>query len=214
MAARMIADCGLRIELPIGDCGLRSGPVAVAAVVILAACGAERPVETPVAAPEWAPFQAEVRTVTAAADTRGRFVRRRDGSVRRETLGPDAAPAFITIENRATRRFYSFGGGTWTAQPLAPGTSRPARASDFPDAAPASPRDGLRVVRVVTPTGAALLRAPDLDFFPLVEEHPDPPLRIECRVTSRDEPPAPLFEPPAGAPIAMLPWAHTGGASR
>jgi hypothetical protein len=183
----------------------------LAALVISTACGAERPAARPEAAAAWAAFQAEFRAVGGGAETRGRFSRRSDGSVRRETLGPDAAPAFITIENRASLRFYSFSGGTWTAQPLAQATSRPARASDFPGADPTPlPHDGRRVVRVVTPTGAVQLRAPGLDFFAVVEEHPDPPLRVEYRVVSRDDPPAALFEPPAGVPVASLPWAHTG----
>jgi hypothetical protein len=185
------------------------------AALVATGCGRERPVAPPPeVATAWVAFQAEFRAVGGGTETRGRFFRRHDGSVRRETAGTDARPAFITIENRAALRFYSLSGGTWTVQPLAPGTSRPAHASDFPDAASqAVVHDGLRVVRIVTPTGAVLLRAPDLDFFAVVEEHPDPPLRVEYRVVSRDDPPPALFEPPAGVPVGSLPWAHTGGSS-
>jgi len=70
---------------------------------------------------------------------------------------------------------------------------------------------GYRVVRADTVLGSTMLRAPALNYFALVEEHPYPPLRIEVTSVTDDEPAEAQFAPPAGARIARLPWPHTIG---
>ncbi len=139
----------------------------------------------------------------------GPIFRRGDGSVRRETLAADGSPVFVTIENRATARFYSFSGGSWTAQPLALEHTAPPAAAEFSNLTPErGTRGGFKLVRVVAPTGAVILRAPALNYFGLVEEHADPPLRIEFHAVRQEEPPSALFEPPPGVSVAQLPWPH------
>lgn len=185
---------------------LRTLPLALCTVSV--ACSAPPPAPRP-AVTGWTAFRAEIRTTAGGVERGGRFYRRADGSTRRETLGPDDSPAFITIENRAARRFYSLGGGVWSAQPLEPGAVRPPRAADFPDATPErAAHEGLAIVKTITPAGAALRRAPALDFVPVVEEHSDPPLRVELTGIRREDPAPALFEPPPGARVVNLPWSH------
>lgn len=185
---------------------LRTLPLALCTVSV--ACSAPAPAPPPAVA-RWTAFRADLRTMAGGVERRGRFYRRADGSTRRETLGPDGSPAFITIENRAAGRFYSLGGGVWSAQPLEPGAVRPPRTADFPDATPErAAHEGLAVVKVITPAGAVLRRAPALDFVPVVEEHSDPPLRVELTGIRREDPPSTLFEPPPGVRVESLPWKH------
>jgi hypothetical protein len=182
-----------------------------AALVLLASCGADDRPNEAIARPVWVPFRAEFRSVGAGSDRRGRFYRRRDGSVRRETFGADGTADFVTIENYSTRRFYSFSAGSWTSQPLtvAPHRAKPLGPGDFPNATPlAAPVAGYRVVRADTLLGAMILRAPSLNYFALTEEHPDPPLRVEYDSVVEGDLADALFAPPPGAVIADMPWPH------
>ena len=69
---------------------------------------------------------------------------------------------------------------------------------------------GYRVVGAYTVLGTLMLRAPALDYFPLVEEHPHPALRIEfgsiVEEPIRDE----IFAPLPVVEVATLPWPYTG----
>lgn len=184
--------------------------IAPVVALMAAACTGEvvRPPAEQVAT--WVPMQAEFRTVAAGVESRGRFLRHRNGSTRRETLARDATPAFVTIENRATAEFHAFSAGTWTTQPLVVRRPGPPPASEFASATPHPARvEGYLVVRATTLLGSSMLRAPALNYFALVEEHPDPPLRIEFLAVTEDMPADALFAPPAGATVARLPWAHT-----
>ena len=189
----------------------------IASAAALSGCRESSPASAaPPAAPgAWVPFAAEFRSVSGGSETRGRAFRRRDGSFRKETLDVVGVPAFITIENRATKRFYSFSAGGWTAQPW-PRTPPPPPGRDrYPNAAPLADRvAGLRVVRWDTGIGVMTLRAPELDYFPLVEEHPYPPLRIRYVSVTRADQPDALFEPPAGSRIDEMPWPYEGAFER
>jgi hypothetical protein len=160
----------------------------------------------------WRAFRGEFTSTTGGIETRGRYFRHRDGSVRREVLRADGGAEFITIENVAAARFYSFSGGSWTAQPLRIAARRmlPPTGADFPNASPQTERvAGYRVVSAYTVLGTLMLRAPALDYFPLVEDHPHPALRVAF-VSVVEEPLADdLFVPPAGTAVAELPWIHT-----
>ena len=157
----------------------------------------------------WVPFQAEFRAVAGGVASRGRFMRHRDGSTRREAFGRDGVPAFVTIVNVHTSEFHSFSAGSWTSQPLAASRREPPTGSAFPSATPQADRvAGYRVVRADTVLGSVMFRAPALNYFALVEEHPDPPLRIEFLSVSEDAPAERLFEPPAGVTVARLPWSY------
>lgn len=171
------------------------------------ACAAPPPASAAVG--DWAPFEGEFRSVSGGTESRGRVFRRRDGSFRKETLDLVGVPAFITIENRAERRFYSYSAGGWTSQPWTrPATPRP-DATRYPNAMPETDRvAGLRVVRWVSGYGVTTLRAPELDYYPLAEDHPFPPLRIQFVSIVRGDPPEALFEPPAGSRVDALPWGY------
>jgi hypothetical protein len=160
---------------------------------------------------DWVSFEGEFRSVSGGSETRGRVYRRRDGSFRKETLDLVGVPAFITIENRLEKAFYSYSGGGWTAQQWRRTPQlRPDR-SHFPNAAPEADRvAGLRVVRWDSGWGVRTLRAPELDYFPLVEEHPHPPLRIHFVSVVRTDPADALFQPPPGSQVDDLPWEYTG----
>ena len=161
--------------------------------------------------PAWATFRAEFTSTGGTTETRGRFYRRRDGSIRKETLGADGAAEFVTIQNRPSMRFYSFSDGSWSSQPLQLATrlTMPPTGADFPSAMPQPERVvGYRVVRTDTALGTVLLRAPALNYFPLVEDHPFPSLRVEFVSVTEGDVDAALFEPPAGAPVASLPWPY------
>lgn len=187
-----------------GYCG-----VALIAAGIAGACAGDLPRQAQAEAAAWVPFQAEFRAVGAGVESRGRFMRHRDGSTRRETFGPDQRPAFVTIENLGTSEFHSFSAGNWTTQPLAARRPVPPASSAFPNAMPQQDRvAGYRVVRADTVLGSVMLRAPVLNYFALVEEHPDPPLRIEYLSVREEAPAEVLFAPPAGAVVARLPWPH------
>ena len=54
------------------------------------------------------------------------------------------------------------------------------------------------------------LRAPELDNYPLLEEHPFPPLRIVYVTVTRKDPLDALFEPPPGSQVDDLPWEYRG----
>ncbi len=177
-----------------------------------AACAWDLPLQAPPDAAAWVPFRAEFRAVGAGVMSLGRVMRHRDGSMRRETLGPDQAPVFVTIENRATSVFYSFSAGTWTSQALVVHQPAPPVAAEFPNAMPQPARvAGYRVVRADTALGSTMLRAPALNYFALVEEHPYPPLRIEFLSVTEDEPSEAYFAPPPGASVSRLPWPHAIG---
>jgi len=128
-------------------------------------------------------------------------------------LRADGAAEFITIENLPGSRFYAFSAGSWTVQPLKLSARRlvPPPAADFPNATPQGERvAGYRVVGAYTPLGTLMLRAPALDYFPLVEDHPHPVLRVEF-VSVIEEPVGDaLFVPPSDAQVATLPWPYTG----
>jgi hypothetical protein len=193
----------------IGTWMARMAPVAALAAV---ACTADvlRPSLSDTTA--WVPFQGEFRAVAGGVESRGRFMRHSDGSTRRETFARDQVPAFVTIVNVRTSEFHSFSAGGWTSQPLAAGRREPPTGSAFPNAMPQADRvAGYRVVRADTALGSVMLRAPVLNYFALVEDHPDPPLRLEFLSVTEDVPAGTVFEPPAGAPVARLPWPHDAG---
>jgi hypothetical protein len=195
-------------QLRIGDCGLRIG--GFAAAVLLVSCAPPPSVEPDVA---WRAFRGEFRSVSNGVETKGRYWRHRDGSARRETLGADGKAEFITIESLSASQFYSFSAGSWTAQPLRLPATRtlPPTGTAFPNATPQTERvAGYRVVGAYTVLGTLMLRAPALDYFPLVEDHPHPALRVEF-VSIVEEPVGDtLFLPPPGAEVATLPWPYTG----
>jgi hypothetical protein len=183
---------------------------AFAALLALAACAPSAISEPDVA---WRAFRGEFRSVSDGVETRGRYWRHRDGSVRKETLGPDGQAAFITIENLSASRFYSFSAGSWTAQPLRVPARRmfPPTGADFPNATPHAGRvAGYRVVGAYTVLGTLMLRAPSLDYFPLVEDHPHPALRVEFLSVTEEPIAEAVFSPPPGVEAATLPWAYTG----
>lgn len=163
----------------------------------------------------WVPFEGEFRAVAAGAETRGRVFRRRDGSFRKETLDLVGVPAFITIENRARKQFYSFSSGGWTAQPWQRTPSPPPGRDRYPNAVVEADRiAGLRVIRWVSGVGVTTLRAPELDYYPVVEEHPHPPLTIRYVSVTRGDQPDTLFEPPAGSRVDEVPWQYEGAFER
>ncbi len=194
--------------LRIADCALRIG--GFAAAVMLLSCAPSPSVEPDIA---WRAFRGEFRSVSNGVETKGRYWRHRDGSARRETLTADGKTEFVTIENLGASQFYSFSAGSWTAQPLkVPARRRvPPTGADFPNATPHAERvAGYRVVGAYTALGTRMLRAPSLDYFPLVEDHPHPALRVEF-LTVTEEPIADaVFLPPAGVEVATLPWPYTG----
>ena len=184
-----------------------------AALVLLVSCGPDDLPGEAIARTAWVPFRAEFRSIGGGSDRRGRFYRRRDGSIRRETFGADGTAEFVTIENRATRRFYSFSGASWTSQPLtlAPHRAKPPGPDDYSSATPhAATVAGYRVVRADTLLGAMMLRAPSLNYFALAEEHPDPWLRVEYESVVEGDVADALFAPPPDAVIADMPWPHGG----
>lgn len=187
-----------------GYCG-----IALIAAGIAGACAGDLPRLKSERVTAWVPFQAEFRVVAAGVESRGRFMRRRDGSTRRETLGRGGAPVFVTIENVSTSEFHSFSAGSWMSQPLAASRREPPTGSAFPNAMPQADRiAGYRVVRADTALGSVMLRAPALNYVALVEEHPDPPVRIEFLTVSEGVLAESLFEVPPGATVARLPWPH------
>jgi hypothetical protein len=190
----------------------------VGATLAMPGCGGPPPTSATTSTPGaglWVPFEGEFRAVSGGSDTRGRVFRRRDGSFRKETLDLVGVPAFITIENRARRRFYSFSAGGWTAQPWTRTPPPPPGRERYPNAAAQADRvAGLRVVRWDTGIGVMTLRAPELDYFALVEEHPYPPLRIRFVSVTRADQPDALFEPPAGSRIDEVPWEYEGAFER
>jgi hypothetical protein len=191
---------------------------ALAAALCIAAAGcadSSLSSEAPPAAGTWVPFEGEFRSVAAGVESRGRVFRRRDGSFRKETLDAVGVPSFVTIENRAQKRFYSFSSGSWTAQPWSRTPTAPPGRDRYPNAAIEADRvAGLRVVRWVSGFGVTTLRAPELDYYPLVEEHGYPPLRIEHVRVVRADPPDGMFEPPAGSRVDELPWQYEGTVDR
>jgi hypothetical protein len=188
---------------------VRIAPTALGLALLAFGACTPQPVEPTVA---WRAFRGEFTSTSGGVETRGRYYRHRDGSVRRDVLRADGSPEFITIENVAASRFYSFSGGSWTSQPLRIAARRmlPPTAADFPNASPQTARvAGYRVVSAYTVLGTLMLRAPALDYFPLVEDHPHPALRVAF-VSIVEEPSAgDLFVPPAGTAAAELPWTHT-----
>jgi hypothetical protein len=188
----------------------------IAVTLAMPGCDASPPMSaTGSAVGPWVPFAAEFRAVSSGSETRGRVFRRSDGSFRKETLDMVGVPTFITIENRATRRFYSFSAGGWTAQPWRRTPPPPPGRDRYPNAAPQADRvAGLRVVRWDSGIGVMTLRAPELDYFPLVEEHPYPPLRIRFVSVTRGDQPDALFEPPVGSRVDDVPWQYEGAFER
>lgn len=159
----------------------------------------------------WTPFRGEFRSVAGSTESRGRVFRRRDGSLRRETLDASGAPAFVTIENRADVRFYSYSAGRWSSQPWTRTPPAKPTPASFPTAEPQADRvAGHRVVLVYNNLGARIMRAPDLDYAALLEEHPHPPLRVEFLSVEPGPQPDALFAPPPGVVVDRLPWPHTG----
>ena len=179
-------------------------------MLAVAACAPSTTVEPAVA---WRSFRGEFRSVSGGVETTGRYYRHRNGSARRETLGTAGTPEFITIENLSASRFYAFSAGSWTEQPLKLPATRatPPSGAAFPNATPQTERvAGYRVVGAYTVLGTLMLRAPALDYFPLVEDHPHPALRVEF-VSIVEEPVGDaLFLPPSDARVATLPWPYTG----
>ena len=182
----------------------------MAATVVLLGCAPSTVSELDVA---WRAFRGEFRSTSGGVETRGRFFRHRDGSTRRETLAANGDVEFITIVNIGQSRFYSYSAGSWSAQPLKLPVRHifPPTGADFPNATPQADRiAGYRVVGAYTVLGTLMLRAPALDYFPLVEEHPHPALRIEfgsiVEEPIRDE----IFSPLPGVEVATLPWPYTG----
>ena len=181
------------------------------AALAAAGCGAAPRTSAASGVGDWVAFEGEFRSVSAGTETRGRVHRRRDGSFRKETLDVVGVPAFITIENRVKKAFYSYSGGGWTAQPWRGAPATRPDASRYPNAVPQAERvAGLRVVRWDTAWGVMTLRAPELDYYPLLEEHPFPPLRIVYVTVTRTDPPDALFEPPPGSQVDDLPWEYRG----
>ncbi len=181
-----------------------------AAIVALLGCAPSTVSEPDI---PWRAFRGEFRSTSGGVATRGRFFRHRDGSTRRETLAPDSEAEFITIVNIGQSRFYSYSAGSWSAQPLKLPVrlTFPPTGSDFPNATPQADRvAGYRVVGAYTVLGTLLLRAPALDYFPLVEEHPHPALRIEFGSVVEGPIPDEIFSPPPGVEVATLPWPYTG----
>jgi hypothetical protein len=87
----------------------------------------------------------------------------------------------------------------------------PPTGADFPNAMPQADRiAGYRVVGAYTVLGTLMLRAPALDYFPLVEEHPHPALRLEFTSVVEEPISDALFSPPPEAEVATLPWPYTG----
>ena len=193
---------------------LRTSHFALCIALCIAAVAGCKPAPAATAASgvsDWVAFEGEFRSIAGGTETRGRVYRRRDGSFRKETHDVVGVPAFITIENRVKKAFYSYSGGSWTAQPWRRTPPGPPAASRFPNATPQAERvAGLRVVRWDTGWGVMTLRAPELDYYPLLEEHPFPPLRIQYVAVTRKDPPDPLFEPPPGSQVDDLPWEYTG----
>ncbi|HEY8535323.1 MAG TPA: hypothetical protein VIL25_02705 [Vicinamibacterales bacterium] len=156
----------------------------------------------------WVEFRAAYRQVRdGRVEAVGVFHRGRDGSTRRETRDPDGTLRFVAIENIAENRYYGYAGGAWSAQPLrllAPRVPPGPR----PDLLPVSERvEGLELQRELTPEGAVLLRAPALNFFPVVEYYSDPPMSREHHdIVIGPVDPA-LFRPPA-VPVDELPWPY------
>jgi hypothetical protein len=190
----------------------------VAAAVAMAGCGTSPPTAATTStagAGQWVPFEGEFRAVSGGSETRGRVFRRRDGSFRKETLDLVGVPAFITIENRARKRFYSYSAGGWTSQPWTRTPPPPPGRERYRNASPQADRvAGLRVVRWDTGLGVMTLLAPELDYYPLVEEHPHPPLRIRYTAVTRADPADSLFEPPPGSRVDDVPWQYEGAYER
>ena len=183
----------------------------IIAALAAAGCGAAPPTSAASGAGDWVAFEGEFRSVSGATETRGRVYRRRDGSFRKETLDMVGVPAFITVENRVKKAFYSYSGGSWTAQPWRGAPPPRPDASRYPNAAPQAERvAGVRVVRWDTAWGVLTLRAPELDYYPLLEEHPYPALRIRYVSVTRRDPADSLFEPPPGSQVDDLPWEYAG----
>jgi hypothetical protein len=180
-------------------------------IVAAAGCGAAPSTSAAAGVGDWVAFVGEFRSVSGGAETRGRVYRRSDGSFRKETHDVVGVPAFINIENRVKKAFYSYSGGGWTAQPWRRTPAARPDASRYPNATPQAERvAGLRVMRWDTGWGVMTLRAPELDYYPLLEEHPYPPLRIVFVSITRTDPADSLFEPPPGSQVDDLPWEYTG----
>lgn len=170
----------------------------------------------------WVPFSADVAvTMPDGALGTGRFFRASNGSTREEGGGPDHFG--IAIHNIPRALYYEFnqgatdrrnaGRGTWTARPM----QLPARGwkpQRFHEGIPGLTRspetiEGLMVYREELSDGTTLLRAPALNFFPLITSGgPLGRKRIYSNLQF-GEPPQDLFEPPAGAVVIRL--AEPGG---
>jgi hypothetical protein len=191
----------------------------VAAALAMPGCGGSSPTVATTSAADaggpWVPFAGEFRAVSGGSEARGRVFRRRDGSFRKETLDLVGVPSFITIENRARKRFYSYSAGGWTSQPWPRTPPPPPGRERYLTAGPQADRvAGLRVVRWDTGLGVMTLLAPELDYYPLVEEHPHPPLRIRYTAITRADPADSLFEPPPGSRVDEVPWPYDGAYER
>ena len=185
--------------------------VAVAAAALALLVRGDAPVIAVQSSSGWVPFRAGFRQLrNGELEAAGRYARHHDGSTLRETSSPAGDTRFITIVNVPEGRFYSFAGGTWTVQPLILRRARhlPDRRADSQLVGVVERVGGLRLVRETTATGAVLLRAPALDFFPVIEQHPEPPMRRELFDIVVEPVDASWFFPPAGARVDRLPWPY------
>jgi hypothetical protein len=166
----------------------------------------------------WVPFSATVRVIGETGGvTRGRFHRDRNGSTRREGVGEDGSLRFVDIVNIAEGRFYVRSGtDRWSVQRMEP------LPATYPSPAVIGPHqivlsdtvEGLTVLREKTADGAVLLRAPALNGFAVVEEHPDDGVRIEYSEIQVRHPDPRLFRPPDDVEVIRLPWPHEGARPR
>ncbi|HWP99059.1 MAG TPA: hypothetical protein VNK92_01190 [Vicinamibacterales bacterium] len=158
--------------------------------------------------PDWVAFEAEVEylTVPGKPAIPGRLYRARDGSRRVETGDPVTVVSIHNIP-RVTYFVYSAREG-WTARPmiLPPEGWRPRqyRADSRSLSKEREPYLGFEVYRLVSADGTIELRAPALNFEPLVRQSARDGTRIVLKNIRLVEPDPSLFEPPAGASVRYL----------